>query len=79
MKVVSGATAIRFRAVTATALSATAIASWRESTLLPHHRVGAPHSRALRFDVLAKAAAGADHSAGSPVWPKESPRRGEGP
>jgi hypothetical protein len=65
MKVVSGATATQFRAVMATALSATASASWRESTLDSHHRIGAPYSRAFGSDVPAKATAGADHNAGS--------------
>jgi len=65
MKVVCGATATQFRAVMATALSAAVIASWRESTLDPRHRVGDPHSSVIRSDVLAKATAGADHNAGS--------------
>ena len=65
MKVVCGATATQFRAVMATALSAAVIASWRESTLDPRHRVGDPHSSAIRSDVLAKATAGADYNAGS--------------
>jgi len=61
MKVVSGATATQFRAVMATALSAAVIARWRESTLAPRHRVGAPHSSAVRPDVLAKAGASHHH------------------
>jgi len=65
MKVVSGATATRFRAVVATALSVAGSASWREPRLDHHHRAGAPHSRAIRSDVLDKATAGADHSDGS--------------
>jgi len=64
MRTASGATATQFRVVMATALSAV-IASWREPKLNPHYRVGAPHSRAIRSDVLAKATAGADHSDGS--------------
>jgi hypothetical protein len=55
MKVVSDATATQFRAVMATALSAAVIASWRESTLAPRHRVGDQTLRAIRSDVLAKA------------------------
>ena len=61
MKVLSGATATQFRAVMATALSAAVIARWRASTLDPRHRVGAPHSRAVRSDVLAKAGASHHH------------------
>ena len=63
MKTASGATATQFRVVMATALSAAVIASWRGSTLDPRHRVGDPHSSAIRSDVLAKATAGADHNA----------------
>ena len=65
MKVVSDATATQLRAVMATALSAAVSASWRESTLAPHHPVGAPHSSAIRSDVLAKATTGADQNLGS--------------
>jgi hypothetical protein len=65
MKVATGATATKFRAVMATALSAAVIASWRGSTLGPRNPVGDPHSSAIRSDVLAKATAGADNNAGS--------------
>jgi hypothetical protein len=62
MKVVCGSTATQFRAVMATALSAAVIASWRESTPDSRRRIGAPHSSAIRSDVLATATAGANHS-----------------
>ena len=65
MKVVCGATATQFRAVMATALSAAVIASWRESTPDSRRRIGAPHSSAIRSDVLATATACTDHSHGS--------------
>jgi hypothetical protein len=49
----------------ATALSAAVIASWRESTPDSRRRIGAPHSSAIRSDVLATATASTDHSHGS--------------